>query len=126
LKPEAAQYLRRAEATLRKAEAILAIGITDIAAREAYLAAFHAAEAFIFEVTGKVAKTHRGVRSEFARLTRQQATLVQCVDFLSRGYEWKTDADYGTGGDIEPAPSQAAAAIEDARAIAAELGHPDA
>jgi hypothetical protein len=41
-----------------------------LAAREAYFAAFHAAEAYIFEHTGKVASTPRGVRSEFARLAR--------------------------------------------------------
>ena len=37
---------------------------------EAYLAVFHGAEAYIFEHTGKVAKTHRGVRSEFTRPDR--------------------------------------------------------
>jgi hypothetical protein len=31
------------------------------------LSLFHAAEAYIFEHTGKVAKTQRGVRSEFTR-----------------------------------------------------------
>jgi hypothetical protein len=41
--------------------------LPHIAALEAYLAVFHAAEANIFEHTGKVAKTHRGVRSEFTR-----------------------------------------------------------
>jgi uncharacterized protein (UPF0332 family) len=49
--------------------------VPHIAAREAYLAVFHAAEAYIFEQTGKAAKTHRGVRSEFARLAKAEPRI---------------------------------------------------
>ena len=68
MKPETADYLTKARATLADAQVIAALPLPHIAAREAYLAVFHAAETYIFEQTGKVAKTHRGVRSEFSRL----------------------------------------------------------
>jgi uncharacterized protein (UPF0332 family) len=70
MKAEAADYLTKARATLADARRIAAVLLPHVAAREAYLAVFHAAQAYIFERTGKVAKTHRGVRSEFTRLSR--------------------------------------------------------
>jgi len=39
---------------------ILAVHLNDAAGRTAYLAAFHAAQAFIFQRTGKVLKSHKG------------------------------------------------------------------
>ncbi len=39
--------------------------------RAAYLAAFHAAQAVIFERNGKVVKTHKGVNIESLRLTKE-------------------------------------------------------
>ena len=44
------------------------IHLSGHAARTAYLAGFHAAQALIFERTGKIAKTHRGVRNAISRL----------------------------------------------------------
>jgi len=69
--PEAARYLEKARKCLAHARATLGIGLSNDAGRNAYLAAFHAAQAFIFEQTGKIAKTHSGVRSEFARLAEE-------------------------------------------------------
>jgi hypothetical protein len=43
--------------------------------REAYLAVFHSDEAYIFEPTGKVAKTDRDVRSEFTRLSKAEPRI---------------------------------------------------
>jgi uncharacterized protein (UPF0332 family) len=62
LNPEAAQFLDKARRLLDEA-----------AGRPAYLAGFHAAQAFIFEQTGRAVKTHHGVQSEFLRLTRNDA-----------------------------------------------------
>ena len=70
MKAETADYLVKARATLADAEQIAALPLPHVAAREAYYAAYHAAEAYIFEQTGKAATTHRGVRSEFGRLAR--------------------------------------------------------
>ena len=63
MKAEAADYLAKVRAVLAGAQQIAALPLSHVAAREAYLALFHAAEAYIFEQTGRVAKTHRGVRS---------------------------------------------------------------
>jgi hypothetical protein len=72
MKAETADYLAKARATLAGAQQIAAVPLPHIAAREAYYAAYHAAEAYIFEQTGKAATTDRGVRSEFARLARRE------------------------------------------------------
>ena len=70
--PEAERYLEKARQCLSNARAELDIKLSNDAGRNAYLAAFHAAQALIFERTGKIAKTHRGVHSEFARLAKQE------------------------------------------------------
>jgi hypothetical protein len=64
LTPEANAYLEKSREHLAKAEGMLAQW-PDEAARAAYLAGMNAAQAFIMERTGRVAKTHKGVRTEF-------------------------------------------------------------
>ncbi len=96
--PEAENYLARARDDLDDARKIGAIPLARVAARSAYYAAFHAAEALIVERTGKVAKTHSGVRTEFARLLKdtprgERALLI----FLAQAYKYKEIADYGVG-----------------------------
>ena len=71
--PEAEASLARARIDLDEARMIAALPLARAAARSAYYAAFHAAEAFIVGRTGKIAKTHRGVHSEFARLIKDRA-----------------------------------------------------
>ena len=63
--PEVAGYLDKARQCLGYARINLGVKLGNDAGRNAYLAAFHAAQAFIFERTGKVAKTHQGVHAEF-------------------------------------------------------------
>ena len=63
--PETGLFLEKARRCLDNAEAILAIGLGDEAGRGAYLGAFRAAQAYIYERTGHEAKTHHGVRSQF-------------------------------------------------------------
>jgi uncharacterized protein (UPF0332 family) len=74
---------------------------------------FHAAEAYIFEQTGKIAKTHCGVRSEFARLARIEPRIgCNLVTFLGTAYQFKIRADYGVGSSATPImPAEAVAAI---------------
>ncbi len=94
MKAESADYLVKARATLADAQKIAALPLPHVAAREAYLAAFHAAEAYIFEQSGKAAKTHRGVRSEFTRLARTEPRMGRdLVTFLGAAYQFKTRAD---------------------------------
>jgi uncharacterized protein (UPF0332 family) len=67
LTPKAAEHLGKARQCLTRARTILTAGAGEDAGRNAYLAAFHAAQALIAERTGKDAKTHRGVHTQFAR-----------------------------------------------------------
>ena len=99
--PEAASCLRKARTYLRRANKWLnTIHEGDEAARVAYLAGFHAAQALIFERTGKLAKTHRGVRSEFARLAANEPKLGHSpAQFLGRGYQRKEAVDYDVSSD---------------------------
>jgi uncharacterized protein (UPF0332 family) len=59
---------------------MLQVGLNEDAGREIYLACFHAARALIFERTDKVAKTHRGVQSEFYR--RQKEMIVWMPSYV--------------------------------------------
>jgi len=98
--PEAENYLIKARNDLEEARKIVAIGLTTVAARSAYYAAFHAAEAFIIDRTGKVVKTHSGVRSEFARLAKDTPGIdLKFTIFLAKAYMYKEIGDYGIGPD---------------------------
>lgn len=56
--PEAAQSLEIARQHLAAADSSIGVPIAFVAAREAYLAGYHAAMAYVLEWTGKAAKTH--------------------------------------------------------------------
>jgi uncharacterized protein (UPF0332 family) len=103
MRAETADYLAKARTTLADARQIAALPLPHIAAREAHLGVFHAAEAYIFEQTDKVAKTHRRVRSEFARLARAEPRVGRdLVTFLGAAYQFKTRADYAIGATATP------------------------
>jgi uncharacterized protein (UPF0332 family) len=62
--PEAADYLFKAHEYLDKARSLLEVmHSSDEAARAAYLAGFHAAQALVFERTTRIAKSHSGLRT---------------------------------------------------------------
>jgi uncharacterized protein (UPF0332 family) len=86
MKAESADYLAKAHATLAGAEQIAALPLPHVAAREAYYAAYHAAEAYIFEQTGKAATTHRGVRSEFGSSVSTGELCTRCRKLRT---EWR-------------------------------------
>jgi uncharacterized protein (UPF0332 family) len=112
--PEAARYLDKARQCLRDAVVYRPL-VPRIAAREAYLAAFHAAEALLHDRTGKVAKTHRGLRAQFARIAKDEPRIDQSVsEFLARAYELKSLADYGTGTEANISLATASVAVETA------------
>jgi uncharacterized protein (UPF0332 family) len=115
LTPEAKEHFDKAHQCLSRARAILDAGIGEDAGRNAYLAAFHAAQALIAERTGKDAKTHRGVHSQFARLTRNEPRLGRELrQFLALAYDIKSIADYGLGPQTDVPLDRATAAIETA------------
>ena len=83
------------------------------AGRAAYLAGFHAAQAFIFENTGQSPKTHNGVHTEFLRLTRGQTRIApEMRIFLSQSYNLKAIADYETGPSSSISPERAQLTIQ--------------
>jgi uncharacterized protein (UPF0332 family) len=120
--PEAARHLDKARECIARARIILAAGVAEDAARDAYLAAFHAAQALIAERTGKDAKTHEGAHVAFARLTKDEPRLdVELRRFLPQSFNMKTVADYELGPDAVIPTEQAAAAIETATRFVAGI-----
>jgi uncharacterized protein (UPF0332 family) len=117
MKAETADYLAKARTTLADAQKIAAIPLPNIAAREAYLAVFHASEAYIFEHTGKAAKSHRGVIREFNRLARAESRIGRdLVKFLGTAYQFKQRSDYGIGPTATPiTPAEVTAALATAQ-----------
>lgn len=94
--PNARAGLDNARRELEEARAILAIGLAHVAARSAYYATFHAAEAAITEATGRVVKTHAGVRVLFSRIARESGDLGSDLGkILAKGYSFKEISDYG-------------------------------
>lgn len=116
MKSEAADYLGKARQCLDDAKQIaVMMPLHHIVAREAYLAAYHAAEAYIFERTGKSTKTHRGLRSEFSRLARGEPRIDrEYLTFLAEAYEYKSIADYGVGSAAPPITAEDASSAIDA------------
>jgi uncharacterized protein (UPF0332 family) len=113
--PEAARFTVKARQCLGDAVLYQPL-VPRIAGREAYLAAFHAAEALLFERLGKVARTHRGLRAQFARIAKDEPRIDQpLTEFLGRAYELKSLADYGTGTESDITLATAEAAVETAR-----------
>jgi uncharacterized protein (UPF0332 family) len=67
------------------------------------------------ESVGKVFKTHKGVQTEFLRLTKDDPRFKHDLRiFLSQAYNLKSIADYEEGPGSEVSAERAAAAIETA------------
>ena len=113
--PETAGHLDKARECLTRARIILAAGVAEDAARNAYLAAFHVAQALITERSGRDAKTHKGAHVAFARLTKDEPSIdIELRRFLPQSFNLKAVADYELGPDAIIPTGQAAAAIETA------------
>ena len=95
---------------------MLKVDLNDAAGRTAYLAGFHAAQALVFETHGRALKTHSGVRSEFARLVKDDARVdSELRGFLGYTYQLKEIADYETGPGSKVSANAARAALKTAR-----------
>ena len=122
MKPEAAAFLGHAHSMLERAQRMLSISLFEDAGRTAYMAAFHAAQALIFEREDRVMKTHHGVQSEFHRVARGAPGIDSDLPaFLSRAYRMKTAADYELGGDMRPAPEEVKASVDAASTFVAAI-----
>src|SRR5205823_8599312 len=93
--PEVTDCLNRARSHLEKARNFLNIlQYSDEAARAAYLAGFNSAQALVFTRRGRIAKTHRGLRSTFAELVTDQPGLdPSFMRFLAEAYRSKENVD---------------------------------
>ncbi len=60
-RPETSAYLAKAGQALKEARIVAANDLAEAAGRAAYLAAFHAAQAFIFEKTARTSKSIAGL-----------------------------------------------------------------
>ncbi len=104
-----AEHLERARHSTKAGSLLLEGGFPDMAGREAYMAAFHAALAYIVSVTGKEPRTHHGTHTELARVARDLKLFPrEYVAFVSRSYEIKDIADYTGAREISPSEAQAA------------------
>jgi uncharacterized protein (UPF0332 family) len=102
LTPEAGLYLDKAHRLLREAEAMLSIRLNEASGRTAYLAAFHSAQACIFEMARRTVKTHKGVQTELLRLMIGRTDFdADLRAFLAQSYKLKTVADYDIGSEAE-------------------------
>ncbi len=101
---------------------MLSVKLNEDAGRTAYLAGFHAAQAFIFEHTGKMFKSHRGVQAEFLRLTKDDPrfTYDQRI-FLSQSYNLKAIADYETGLGFEVSAERATNTLDAGKRFVAHI-----
>ena len=75
MKPQTGAFLDKAHMLLAQANTMLEVGLTDAAGRNAYLAGLHAAQALIFERTGKISKRHRGVQEPAPAADEGRATI---------------------------------------------------
>ena len=115
MSPIAQDYLEKARDDLDEGRKILAIGLPKVAARCAYFAAFHAAEALIDARLKKTVKTHSGVHSEFARAAKDRSeNAAPLVAFLGRAYGHKQASDYNIGKHSSMSREEAEAALEEA------------
>ena len=116
MKPESAKYIEQANVCIARIRIMMTVSLHEDAARAAYLASFHVAQAYIFERTGKTSKFHHGVQTEFFRLTKDDARVDHTLRrFLSQAYEFKSVADYFTGDEAVIPAKEAADALESAK-----------
>jgi uncharacterized protein (UPF0332 family) len=127
VKSESQAYLDKARLCIVKARVELASAaseplIAEDAGRNAYYAAFHAAQALIFERTGKVSKTHGGVHRLFHRLIQNEPTISgKLRSFIISAYDLKSIADYDTAAVGKVTPARASEAIATAEQLLAAI-----
>ena len=122
MKPATQAFLEKSRELLDHTETMLGVALNEDAGRTAYLAGYHAAQALIFEAHSRVFKTHSGVQSEFARLTKDDPRFTaELRVFLGRSYQLKSIADYETGPDAKVTAARAREAIEMARRFVAAI-----
>ena len=117
MRPEAAAHLATAHHSLVRAHGGMAAtasvpAMAEGAARDAYYAAFHAAQALIVERTGHEPKSHAGVHRMFHKVSRNEAAISQVLrTFLIAAYDYKSIADYSTAPPPRISAERATSAV---------------
>lgn len=113
LTPEVAAILDKATEDLADARKIMTIPLPKVGARSAYYVAFHAAEALLLARTGRIAKTHTGLRTALAKLLLDTSGEDRgLLTFLARAYKYKELSDYGIGAAASITEDEAGSLIE--------------
>jgi uncharacterized protein (UPF0332 family) len=116
MKPESAKFIEQANICIARTDIMMTVNLYEDAARTAYFASFHLAQAYIFERTGKTSKSHLGVQTEFFRLSKDDTRVDHVLRrFLSQSYEFKSAADYFTGGAAGTSAQQATEVVARAK-----------
>ena len=116
MKPQSGAFLEKSPELLDQADTMLGVGLNEAAGRTAYLAGLHAAQALIFDATGRVFKRHASVQREFGRLVKHEPHVdADLRAFLGRTYNLKAIADYETGPGSKVSADSAREAIQTAR-----------
>ena len=90
--PQAVRFLEKAQKLLAEAEIMLSVGLTDAAGRTAYLAGFHAAQAFIFERAGRMLKSsQRGSNRVLAFDERRPESRRRATGFSAARIQSQVD-----------------------------------
>lgn len=106
---EAEPHIVKARESPEFARYALAGDYTEEAGRSDYMAAYHAAMAFIVARTAKSPRTHSGARGEFARLAREESRIGRDqVSLLGWAYELKSAADYEQEATVSVAEAERA------------------
>ena len=121
MKPVTAELVAAA-LDIANARTVLAVNSPEQAARLAYYAMFHAAQALIFDRSDRLPKTHRGTRTQFHRLARGEPGIdADLPAILTSSYELKEAADYETGTAAIITPVEAGEAIDDAARFVSQV-----
>ncbi len=109
MRPQSNAFLIAADRALSDARVVFAANLPHQAARLAYYAQFHAAQSLIFERTGRIAKTHKGVGNAIPRVGESRAVVSskpRCGTFehvqiqgVRRLRHRSGDADHRCAGD---------------------------
>lgn len=76
----------------------------------------------IFERTGKVVKSHGGMRAMFALVAKDDRALIALAALLGRAYKFKEVADYGVGSQAVITETEARGVIDIARSFVDTIG----
>lgn len=118
MKPQADAFLDKSRDLLDRADTMLRVGLNEDAGRTTYLAGLHAAQALIFEATGRIFKRHATVQGEFGRLVKNKPGIdADLRAFLGRAYALKAIADYETGPGSKVSAESARAGFRCLRTI---------